>query len=77
MLCGVVACDNATYSCPWVKTGRRRSMPTCVTDCPYDLLIVIANANFIGNWRRLKINGNSVEGVSELRGMKTSTLWIL
>jgi hypothetical protein len=47
-------------------------MPTCVTDCSCDLLIVIANANFTGNWRRLKINGNFVEeGVSEMRGMKT------
>jgi hypothetical protein len=72
MLCGVVACDNATYSCPWVKIGRHRSIPTCVTDCPCDLLIVIANANFTGNWQRLKINGNYVEDEDRIRKFASS-----
>jgi hypothetical protein len=50
-------------------------MLICVTDCPYDLLIVTANADFTGNWQHLKTNGNfAEEGVSEMHGMKTSCL---
>jgi cation transport ATPase len=48
MLQGVVARDNATCSCPWLKTGKHRYMPTCVIHCPCGLLIVIAYANIIG-----------------------------
>ena len=69
---GEVALESATYSCPWLKTGTLISNPTYFKDCPWDLLIVIANANRTGNCRLVKWNGNAVEeGVKEIRGIKT------
>ena len=41
--------ERATYSCPWPKTGVRRSSPTYFTDWPSALFIVSANASRTGN----------------------------
>jgi hypothetical protein len=62
------------WLCRVIKPSHKNVvMPTCLTDCPCDLLIVIANANFTWNWRHLKINGNyAEEGSNEMLGMKTS-----
>ena len=62
--------DIATYNWPWVKTGVLRSTPTYLTDCPWDLLIVIAKANLTGNCLRWKWNPiASSGGLREILGM--------
>ena len=67
-----VTLENATYNCPWEKTGIGRYKPTQFNVCPWDLLMVIANAGCTGNWWRLKVKGSSVsEGDIIMRGMKT------
>ena len=66
--------ESATYSWPWLNTGVRKSMPTYFTDCPWDLFMVRAYANRIGNWRLVIWNGNSEEdGVKDILGMKTKS----
>ena len=42
-----------------------RNTPTLFKDCPFDLLMVIANASRMGNCRRLILNGSIVswEGI--------------
>jgi hypothetical protein len=37
------------YNWPWENIGVLKSRPTCFTDYPCDLLIVIAKATFIEN----------------------------
>ena len=43
--------ENATYSCPCVKTGSGRYIPTLSKVWPCDLLIVMAKARLRGNCR--------------------------
>lgn len=52
----LVACDTATYNCPCVNTGIRKSTPTTSSDCPRALFIVIAKHSRIGNCLRARIN---------------------
>ena len=72
-----VAWDRATYSCPCVKMGSRKSMPMKQTDCPWALLMVNAKARHMGNWwRRIwKESPVSVEGMRPIRGMKVICPW--
>jgi len=35
-----VTLETATYICPWENTGVGRYTPTCLSDCPWLLLIV-------------------------------------
>ena len=64
--------EHATYSCPWANHDSSSAMPVTFKDCPCALLIDMANASLIGNWRRLKSKGISV-GMSGILGMKTSS----
>ena len=64
--------DMATYNCPWLNTGVCKSTPTNFTDCPIDLLMVRAYANWTGNWRLVIRKGISEEdGVKDIFGMNT------
>ncbi len=45
--------DNATYNCPWVNTSSFKCIPTKLSVCPCDLLMVIAKHGFNGNCKRL------------------------
>jgi hypothetical protein len=71
-LCESVQRERATYSCPCAKTGLGRWRPTVVSDCPCDLLIVIANVLRKGNCRRCRVNGSPEEAgeSNDIRGMK-------
>jgi len=51
---GVPARDKPTYGWSWEKHYFRRSIPTKEKACPWDLLIVIVNNVFMGNYSRLK-----------------------
>ena len=42
MFLGWVQHERATYSCPWENTGLLKLRPTCLTVCPWALLIVTA-----------------------------------
>ena len=56
--------ERATYNCPWEKTGVCKSNPTFATDCPWDLLMIIAKASWTGNWWCMNFTGiSSAEGV--------------
>jgi hypothetical protein len=64
--------ESATYNWPCEKTADRRSKPTCLTDWPCDLFMVIAKARRTGNClRRSGIGRVSLEGVNEIRGIST------
>jgi len=65
--------NMATYNWPCVNTGLGRKMPTIFNVCPYALLMVMANAGCIGNWRRHRVKGirSVFEGVMLNRGMNT------
>ena len=64
--------ERATYNCPWEKTGVCKSNPTFATDCPWDLLMVIAKASWTGNWWHLNFTGiSSAEGSNDILGIKT------
>ena len=64
--------ERATYNCPWEKTGVWKSNPTFATDCPWDLLMVIAKASQTGNWWCLNFTGIfSAEGSNDILGIKT------
>ena len=71
--------ESATYSWPCEKTEDWRSKPTFLTDWPCDLFMVIANARRTGNClRRSGIGRVSLEGVKEIRGIRTlfpENLW--
>ena len=70
MLCTEVTREIATYNCPCVNTAFLRSNPTWSTDCPCDLLMVIAKQTLTGNCRRQNSKGTWVfDGVKPRRGM--------
>ena len=69
---GELTLEQATYSCPCEKHGFSKLIPVHLIDWPCDLLIVIENANRIGNCTRLKQKGMSV-GTMGIRGIKTSS----
>jgi hypothetical protein len=52
--------EHATYNCPCGKHDVLKSKPQIYIVWPWDLLIVIANVNLIGNWKRLNYIGISV-----------------
>ena len=47
-----VTLETVTYNCLWENTGVGRYTPTCLSDCPWLLLIVIANDTVKGNCLR-------------------------
>jgi hypothetical protein len=59
--------EHATYNCSREKHNVLKSKPQTDIVWPCDLLIVIANANLIGNLRRLNCIGTSV-GIIGIRG---------
>ena len=68
---GWVARDRATSNCPCAKHDEERSIPSLEgTDCPWDLLIVIAKHTRIGNWRLLNpvIAKPSIPGMQFILG---------
>lgn len=69
---GLSTWEHATYNCPCEKHGVPKSKPQTDIVWPWDLLIVIANANLIGNWTRLNSIGISV-GIIGIRGSNTSS----
>ena len=69
---GDVTLEQATLSCPWVKTWLRSHTLACLRVWPWDLLIVIANAVLTGNWRRCHSNGYSLNlGMNLILGIRT------
>jgi hypothetical protein len=54
------------YNWPWENIGILKSRPTCLTDFPCDLIIVIAKATFIGNCLVLV----SLKGIFDVVGCK-------
>ena len=65
--------ENATYSCPCENTDVLRLIPTCSTDCPWDLLMVMAKASLTGNWSLLSGTGSvSALGDSLILGINTT-----
>ena len=59
--------------CPWENTDVCKLIPTCSTDYPWDLLIVIANASLTGNWSLLSGTGNvSALGDNLILGINTT-----
>ena len=62
--------EHETHNWPWEKHGS--SKPQIVIVWPCDLLIVIANAKRIGNWKSLNGIGES-EGIIGIRGRSTSS----
>ena len=62
--------ENATWSCPYKNTDICKLIPICSTDCPWDLLIVIAKASLTENWSLLSGTGNmSVLGNNLILGI--------
>jgi hypothetical protein len=59
--------EHVTYNCPCEKHDVLKSKSQTDILWPWDLLIVIANANLIGNWRRFNCIGTSV-GIIGIRG---------
>ena len=45
-LSGLPTLEHATYNCPWEKQSIFRSIPHYSNDCPWALLMVIANRTF-------------------------------
>ena len=45
-LSGLLNLENATYNCPWEKQSVFRSIPHYSNDCPWALLMVMANRIF-------------------------------
>ena len=68
--------DNATYNWPCENTGFGRYTPTCSIVCPCDLLIVIANATWTGNYRLDNVKGNS-DSVNVRFILGITTVWSL
>ena len=52
-----VTLEIATCNCQWENTGVGRYTPTCLSDCPWLLLIVIANDTVKGNCLRWNLKG--------------------
>lgn len=59
-LSGDPTLEHATYNWPCEKQDSCKFMPHFLNVCPCDLFTVILNANLIGNWSLLKLNGISV-----------------
>ena len=73
VLSGSPDLERATYSWPWLNTGSFKYTPTLFRVCPWALLIVIANANRIGNCRLVIVKGYALLVLSmDIRGIKTS-----
>ena len=64
--------EQATYDCPCEKQSVCKYKPHNSKDCPCALLIMIADANRIGNCNLLNWNDISV-GIIGIRGMRTSS----
>ena len=63
--------ERATYNCPWLNTGEGKNTPTLLYDCPWNLFIVIAKPNLMGNCFRRILNGiSSFDGDKVFRGIK-------
>ena len=81
MLSDAVTRENTTYSCPCANTGMHRLMATQATDCPWEWLMVMANASCTGNcwhFRWIVKSAPQTEGDSVILGMKaTSPSWSL
>ena len=73
ILFGFLQRESATYNCPWENKFFFLNIPTLLKLCPCDLLIVIANANTIGNCFLYKMNGNDDDSqvLSVMRGINT------
>ena len=71
---GFPTLEHAKYNWPWEKHGFSKSKPQIVIVWAYDLLIVIANAKWIGNCKRLNNIGES-EGFIGIRGRSTTSPW--
>ena len=54
----VVTQDTTTYNWPCVNTCLGRYKPTCLRDCPWLLLIVMAKHGAKGSCRLLSLNGH-------------------
>ena len=64
--------ESATYNWPCEKTAVCRFKPTCLTDWPCDLFMVIENASQTGNCLRWSETGRlSLEGVNEIWEIST------
>ena len=61
---------KVTYNCPCEEHWVVKSIPATLEVWPCPLLIVIPNANFIGNWSRLNWKGNS-QGIMGIHYIKT------
>ena len=66
---GLPTREHATYNCLCEKRGVSKSQPLTDIVWPCAFLIVIANANLIGNWTRLNSIGTSM-GIIGIRGSK-------
>ena len=69
---GLLTLEQATYNCPCEKQSVCKYKAHNSKDCPCALLIVIANANRIGNCNLLNWNDISV-GIIGNRGLRTSS----
>ena len=69
---GLPTLEQATHNCPCEKQSLCKYKPHNSRDCPCALLIVIANANRIGNCNLLNWNDISV-GIIGIRGMRISS----
>ena len=69
---GLPTLEQATYDCPCEKQSVCKYKPHNYKDCPCALLIVIADANRIGNCNLLNWNDISVEIIG-ISGIRTSS----
>ena len=53
MFNGKIYLENAIYSCSCKNTSVLRLIPTCSTNCSWDLLMVMAKVSLTGNWSLL------------------------
>src|SRR5271154_784899 len=64
--------ESPTYNCPCENTGVLKYNPTCVSDCPWLLFTVIANASRSGNcFLRNGIGRSSAVGANVILGINT------
>jgi len=68
--------DNATYNCPWQKTGLGSNKQIFSNVCLWDLFIVMAKVKRIGNCLRLNLKGMLLsEGIRGSLGIKTVSVF--
>ena len=74
-ICAIWNTWNSNYNWPWVNTNSVRYNLMWLSVWPCDLLIVIVNANRIGNWVHRKSKGNSAveDGERGIHGIKTKS----